>query len=893
MADLFISYSRHDQAFVRALVERLGDRGKEAWVDWEGIPPTAEFMQEIYAGIEGSDAFVFVISADSARSKVCRDEIAHAAEVGKRIVPILRGEPGEASLPEAVASRNWLILTDSIDLDEAANLVVEALDQDLEHVRRHTRLLEKALEWERADRDRSLLLRGSDLRAAEAWLAEAPAKPEPAPTPLHYEYVQASRAAATGRQRRLVGASGVGITVALALATLALIQRNHAVRERRTSESRLVAIESQSQLGNRDLGARLALAAYRIDPTPQARDSVFAALWRTAAVAGVIRVRGVTVVRFAPAGNRLAAGRADGTIDLFRGSPLRRELSLRLGAGAVHSLAFSADGTVLAAAGVDGKLALWRLEGATRAVRLQPPPGSATAVAFAPDGSLVVARPGGVAWWTVGDPAQRRQVSLPYPIDRLDVSKDGTVAAGGVVGMMLIRPRGRPVTLGKQQPVQDLAFADDGRLGFVEGTQPYEWTPGSSPRELGTAGATSIAFAPEGLAAAGTLVGRISLATPGGGRRPEMSLSPDAVVALAFDPQGGELAAADASRITLWRVDGGDLATSTSLDLAALDDLVMIGPHAFAAGGNGRLEQAGGGRQPLPVAGAPTGLMTLAASLDGRLLAAGGTGSRTVVAWTRTGPSASTLRPGGPAFHRADDIPTALAIAARDNVLAEATQHGTVDLWRLDAPPGAPTIARTGSAPLTALAAAPAGDALAAGARDGSIGLVDPRSGKTTRQTPLPEAQVVDLAFSADGRTLAAAGSDESVTLIRGTKVERTLRAGTAALDAVAFDPAGEAVAAGDEDGDLYLWRARDGLAAGPALPLGGTQKTKIVALSFDPTGSRLAVGLEDGSVVVVGKAAWNESEAIASLCGRLGGVLTAAERSVFLPGGRGTGACG
>jgi hypothetical protein len=56
MADVFISYSRSDQGFVRRLVERLTAAGRDAWVDWEDIPPTAKWMDDIRRALESCDA---------------------------------------------------------------------------------------------------------------------------------------------------------------------------------------------------------------------------------------------------------------------------------------------------------------------------------------------------------------------------------------------------------------------------------------------------------------------------------------------------------------------------------------------------------------------------------------------------------------------------------------------------------------------------------------------------------------------------------------------------------------------------------------------------------------------------------------------------------------------
>ena len=60
---IFVSYSRRDDAFVRQLHERILARGRETWVDWEGIPPSADWMREIREAIDAAEAVVFVISS--------------------------------------------------------------------------------------------------------------------------------------------------------------------------------------------------------------------------------------------------------------------------------------------------------------------------------------------------------------------------------------------------------------------------------------------------------------------------------------------------------------------------------------------------------------------------------------------------------------------------------------------------------------------------------------------------------------------------------------------------------------------------------------------------------------------------------------------------------------
>ena len=70
MSDVFISYSRRDIDFVRHLFDQLKARDREAWADWQDIPPTADWLAEIYSGIEAADTFLFVISPDSCRHQL-------------------------------------------------------------------------------------------------------------------------------------------------------------------------------------------------------------------------------------------------------------------------------------------------------------------------------------------------------------------------------------------------------------------------------------------------------------------------------------------------------------------------------------------------------------------------------------------------------------------------------------------------------------------------------------------------------------------------------------------------------------------------------------------------------------------------------------------------------
>lgn len=102
MAEVFISYSRHDSSFVHRLHDALRADGREVWVDFEGIPPSAEWMNEIHGAIEAAESFVYIITPHSAASAVCAQEVAHALEHNKRLIPVMRQDVDASLLPKSV-----------------------------------------------------------------------------------------------------------------------------------------------------------------------------------------------------------------------------------------------------------------------------------------------------------------------------------------------------------------------------------------------------------------------------------------------------------------------------------------------------------------------------------------------------------------------------------------------------------------------------------------------------------------------------------------------------------------------------------------------------------------------------------------------------------------------
>jgi formylglycine-generating enzyme required for sulfatase activity len=250
MTDVFIAYSRKDNDFVRRLTNALSRTGRDVWVDWQDIPQGENWLKEIFAGIEGADAFLIVVSRHSLTSEICNDELHYAREKNKRFFPLIREEIEGEVFNEVAGSwygktweqrarenwteighLNWSFFKDDTQFDPAFDVLVAALETDQAHVRAHTRYLVRALEWERSQRRSSLLRFGDEIAEAEAWLKDAEEK-VPLPTQPHQAYVAESRRVEDERQRQAeaqarrvkqLRRATIGLAVMVVLAVIASI----------------------------------------------------------------------------------------------------------------------------------------------------------------------------------------------------------------------------------------------------------------------------------------------------------------------------------------------------------------------------------------------------------------------------------------------------------------------------------------------------------------------------------------------------------------------------------------------------------------------------------------------------------------------------------------------
>jgi hypothetical protein len=125
--DLFLSYSRRDEARVLPLVEKLRASGLAVWMDQSGIDGATLWAQEITDAIRRAKICLLFASAASFGSKHVARELSLAVEEGKPILP-LHLEPVEtpSTLRYQLAGIQHIILYEG-DTDANFQLILRAL----------------------------------------------------------------------------------------------------------------------------------------------------------------------------------------------------------------------------------------------------------------------------------------------------------------------------------------------------------------------------------------------------------------------------------------------------------------------------------------------------------------------------------------------------------------------------------------------------------------------------------------------------------------------------------------------------------------------------------------------------------------------------------------------
>jgi tetratricopeptide (TPR) repeat protein len=275
--DVFISYSTQDSAFINALRLALETNNRRVWQDVKELELSAEWWQQIKAGIVASDNFLFVVSPSSMGSPVCHLELEYARQMNKRIIIVRHALADKYESTRAMIDRilkqpylkiitggrdmlgladeNWdtieaeqnIQIKNEDDIPAQVAYLVSALDKDLLHIRQGNILLGRAKEWLDSEHNPSFLLVGAALQAAEAWRDSGK---EPPPTASHIAYINASRQAVTMQRRRLgmsllVGAAAVGLAIVASIFSLYTQQRADVISDQIiVAEAQLTSIPS-------------------------------------------------------------------------------------------------------------------------------------------------------------------------------------------------------------------------------------------------------------------------------------------------------------------------------------------------------------------------------------------------------------------------------------------------------------------------------------------------------------------------------------------------------------------------------------------------------------------------------------------------------------------------
>jgi WD40 repeat protein len=839
MADVFVSYSRRDSAFVDRLVRSIERRGKQVWLDTEGIADAEVFPRAIRSAIESADAFVFVITPHAVSSGYCQAEIEYARDLGKRIVPVLRTAVDDEYLHAEVRDRNWIPFADDTHFDASLDRLVGAIDADLELAREHTRWLVKAIEWDAERRDRSFLLRGSELRSAEVWLARADADAEPAPTALQREYLLASRGAAARRQRVLLGVSLAVAAVAVGLLIFALISRNQAISERITATSQAFAAQSQSELPvDPEVSVLLAMRAVRTAPTGQATLALREALDRSPLrlAVGFSGPRETQLcgddsglsVAYSPDGTRIAVGGCDGRVTILNattGRVMRHAMVARF----APAVAYSPNGLLLAV-GTGGGVLL--LDPGTLAVRAKLAGfGTTNTVAFSPSGDwLVAASDGGLTEWNVHTHTRRR-LGIP----------------DGFEFKTLAFTQGGRFLLAGEQSVNDVPVYDvqTGRLVRML------HTPGVAGAVVAAAG-EQLAVATLSANGVGTVtIWRTSDWKPA---FTAASVAGDQISAVAFSPDGDRLAIGDADGTAgIWSV-----ATREKI-LALVGHTAEINQISYSPTGQLALTASDDGTIRVWLAHGPERLdidspynagdvqdMRL---LQNRLVTVGAVGSHsTAMTWRVSGGRASAATRIGPAALADTDSPT-LSPDGRDAIVLESSTKDPTLVYAVS------TGRIIAHLPLVDAAAVSHDDSRFAIARvenDGSIvayEIVD-RAGRPTvklASSPSlsPSCPADVIAFSADDRLVAAASFCGQVAVwnAQNGRLLSTFNQG-GQISTIAFSPTAPRLAVASWDSTTTVWNVRtarsvmnlDGDTAGVDGVAYSPNGTQILTTSIDTT---------------------------------------------------------